>query len=132
MNEFWHKWQDWALVLLRVIIGFLLFWHGTQKLFGYPPTEGPHEPLSNLLLVAGILEFIGGIFLMIGLFTRWTSFVLSGMMAVAYFIVFFSKSFLPISNGGELSVLYCFALLYLFFAGGGKFSIDRYRKRSKQ
>ncbi|MEM6376627.1 MAG: DoxX family protein [Bacteroidota bacterium] len=132
MHELWNKWQDWALALLRAIVGFLLFWHGTQKLFGYPPTEGPHEPISNLLLIAGMLEFVGGVFLMVGVFTHWTAFILSGMMAVAYFMVFFSKSFLPIINGGELSVLYCFVLFYFFFSGGGRLSIDSYWKGSKQ
>ncbi|MEM6265797.1 MAG: DoxX family protein [Bacteroidota bacterium] len=132
MNGFWSNWQDKALALLRVIVGFLLFWHGTQKLFGYPPTEGSHGELSTLLWIAGILEFLGGILLMIGLFTRWTAFVLSGMMAVAYFMVFFGTSFLPIVNGGELAVLYCFVLFYLFFSGGGAWSIDSYIDQSLQ
>ena len=123
MEKFWNNWHAKALALLRIIVGFLIFWHGTQKLFGYPPSEMQGE-LSGLLLVSGVLEFFGGIMLLIGLFTRWTAFVLSGMMAVAYFMVFFSKSFLPIVNQGELAVLYCFVFLYLFFAGAGAFSMD--------
>ncbi|MEM9340816.1 MAG: DoxX family protein [Bacteroidota bacterium] len=125
MEIFWNHWNNKALALLRIIFGFLLFWHGTQKLFGYPPSE-MQGALSGLLSAAGILEFFGGIMLFIGFFTRWTAFVLSGMMAVAYFMVFFSKSFLPIINQGELAVLYCFVFLYLFFAGGGTWSIDSY------
>ncbi|WP_299218635.1 DoxX family protein [uncultured Aquimarina sp.] len=131
MNKFWDKWHSKVLALLRIIMGFLIFWHGTQKLFGYPPTETAQGELSSLLLVAGILEFLGGILLIIGLFTRWTAFILSGMMAVAYCMVFISKSFLPIINGGELSVLYCFIFFYLFFSGGGSFSIDNYFKKRK-
>ncbi|MEM7549817.1 MAG: DoxX family protein [Bacteroidota bacterium] len=124
MENFWTNWHPKALALLRMIIGFLIFWHGTQKLFGYPPSGNAQGELSALLLVSGVLEFLGGIMLLIGLFTRWTAFLLSGMMAVAYFMVFFSKSFLPIVNQGELAVLYCFIFLYLFFAGGGAWSID--------
>lgn len=132
MNTFWDQWHPKVLTLLRIILGFLIFWHGTQKLFGYPPAEHGQGELSGLLLVAGGLEFIGGILLFIGLFTRWTAFVLSGMMAVAYFMVFFSKAFLPIVNQGELSVLYCFVFFYLFFAGGGTWSTDHYLKVSKR
>ncbi|MEN1785724.1 MAG: DoxX family protein [Bacteroidota bacterium] len=126
MNTFWNTWHSRVLALLRIIVGFLIFWHGTQKLLGYPPSENLHGELSNLLLMAGILEFFGGILLFVGLFTRWTAFVLSGMMAVAYCMVFITKSFLPIVNGGELAALYCFVYFYIFFAGGGAWSIDNY------
>ncbi|MEM9000870.1 MAG: DoxX family protein [Bacteroidota bacterium] len=123
---FWDNWHSRALALLRIVVGFLIFWHGTQKLFGYPASESGNKTLSTLLLVAGILEFLGGILLFIGLSTRWTAFVLSGMMAVAYCMVFIDKSFLPIVNGGELTALYCFVFFYLFFSGGGAWSIDHY------
>ncbi len=129
MNKFWEHWQPHVLALLRFITGFLIFWHGTQKLFAYPPSEAMQDPLPALLLFAGGLEFIGGVFLCIGLFTHWTAFVLSGMMAVAYFMVFFSKSFLPLVNQGELCVLYCFVFFYLFFAGGGRWSVDALLKK---
>ncbi|MEM7486768.1 MAG: DoxX family protein [Bacteroidota bacterium] len=131
MNDFWGKWQPAARALLRIIVGFLIFWHGTQKLFGYPPSEGMQGELTPLLWVAGILEFLGGILLFIGLFTRWTAFILSGMMAVAYCMVFISKSFLPIVNGGEIALLYCFTYFYLFFAGSGSWSIDNYLQMKK-
>ncbi|MEM9327702.1 MAG: DoxX family protein [Bacteroidota bacterium] len=130
MNDFWDQWQSRALALLRVITGFLIFWHGTQKLFGYPPSENAPGSLSGLLLLAGVLESLGGILLFIGLFTRWTAFVLSGTMAVAYFMVFIGTSWLPIVNHGELTVLYCFVFLYLFFAGGGAWSMDSLSKPS--
>ncbi|MEM9361415.1 MAG: DoxX family protein [Bacteroidota bacterium] len=126
MNDFWGIWHSRVLALLRIIVGFLIFWHGTQKLFGYPPSQHIQGELSTLLLIAGILEFIGGTLLIIGLFTRWTAFILSGMMAVAYCMVFIGKSFLPIINGGELAVLYCFIYFYIFFAGSGAWSVDNF------
>ncbi|MEM6765695.1 MAG: DoxX family protein [Bacteroidota bacterium] len=126
MKDFWNYWHPRVLALLRMVMGFLIFWHGTQKLFGYPPSEGASGELSGLLLLAGILEFIGGILLFIGLFTNWAAFILSGTMAVAYFMVYGSISFLPIVNHGELSVIYCFVFFYLFFSGGGAWSIDNY------
>jgi len=78
---------------------------------------------------SGILEFVGGILLAVGLFTRLTAFLLSGEMAVAYFMVHAHKGFFPVINGGELAVLYCFVFLYLAAAGGGPWSIDRLRHR---
>ena len=132
MNKFCDKWCSKVLALLRIIMGFLIFWHGTQKLFDYPPSETVQEELSALLLIAAVLEFLGGIPLMIGLFTRWTAFILSGMMVVAYCMIFISKSFLPLIHGGELAVLYCFTFFYLFFAGSGSFSIDKYLQQKKK
>ncbi|MEM8929465.1 MAG: DoxX family protein [Bacteroidota bacterium] len=131
MHIFWNMWHSRVLALLRIMVGFLIFWHGTQKLFGYPLSESGHGKLSNLLVAAGILEFLGGILLVIGLVTRWTAFVLSGMMAVAYCMVFIGKSFLPLANGGELAALYCLVYFYLFFAGSGAWSIDNYIKENR-
>ncbi len=130
MNEFLTNWQPRILSVLRVIIGFLLVWHGAQKLFGFPPSGQPGG-LNGLMLVAGILEFGGGILILIGFFTRWTAFILSGLMAVAYFMVHAPGGFLPLVNKGELAVIYCFVFLYMFFAGGGIWSLDHLlRKRS--
>ncbi|MEM8847517.1 MAG: DoxX family protein [Bacteroidota bacterium] len=131
MTNFWNTWDTRVLALLRIIVGFLIFWHGTQKLFGYPSSQHMQGELSTLLLIAGVLELLGGILMIIGLFTRWTAFVLSGMMAVAYCMVFISKSFLPIVNGGELAVLYCFVYFYIFFAGSGSWSIDNVLTKTK-
>ncbi len=128
MNEFWTNWQPRILSVLRIIIGFLLIWHGAQKLFGFPPSSQPGE-LNGLMLFAGILEFFGGILILIGLFTRWTAFILSGLMAVAYFMAHAPGGFLPLVNKGELAVAYCFVFLYLFFAGGGVWSLDHLLKK---
>lgn len=77
------------------------------------------------MLVAGILEFFGGLLLLLGFFTRPVAFILSGLMAVAYFMVHAPNHFLPIINKGELAVIYCFVFLYFAFAGGGAWSLDR-------
>lgn len=120
------KWSPYVLSVLRFISGFLMLFHGSQKLFNYPPKEG-FTGAAGIILVAGILEFFGGILLVVGLFTRWTAFVMSGLMAVAYWMAhgLNGKGFLPILNGGELAVLYCFVYLFLFFAGGGTLSLDK-------
>jgi putative oxidoreductase len=122
------------LSLLRVIAGLLFLTHGTQKLFGYPaPSEFGIAPLFGLMGFAGILELLGGILLTIGLFTRPVAFVLSGMMAVAYFMVHAPMGFYPILNHGELAVLFCFVFLLLSVVGAGKWSVDHIvRGRFKQ
>jgi putative oxidoreductase len=115
---------------MRFIAGFMFLWHGSQKLLGYPPSQGGGEA-SGLMFLGGVLELFGGTLVMVGLFTRWTAFVLSGMMAVAYFMFHGLSAFLPIVNRGELAVLYCFVFLYLFFAGGGEWSVDKLFKKSE-
>lgn len=124
MNEFLSKWSPHILSLLRFISGFLILFHGTQKLLNFPPKEN-FQMATGIMLVGGILELVGGILLMVGLFTRWTAFIMSGLMAAAYFGWHASGGFLPIVNKGELAVLYCFVYFYLFFAGGGSVSLDR-------
>jgi len=124
MNSFLNGWSPRVLSILRIITGFLMLWHGSQKLFAFPPPEKAGEA-SALMTFAGILEFGGGILILIGLFTRPVAFVLSGLMAVAYFMAHASGGFLPVVNRGELAVLYCFVFFYLFFAGGGPWSLDR-------
>ncbi len=119
------------LSLMRVIVAFLFIQHGGQKLFGYPvPMPGPSIEILSQIGLAGVLEFCGGLLLLVGLFTRWTAFLLSGEMAVAYFTVHAVHGFWPIANHGELAVLYCFVFLYLAAAGGGPWSLDRLRGRS--
>ena len=129
MSDFWTTWQPRILSVLRFIVGFLFFWHGSQKLFGFPPSQQGGGELSPLMLVGGILELFGGILILVGLFTRLTAFILSGMMAVAYFMAHGFNAFLPIVNRGELAVIYCFVFLYLFFAGGGEWSLDNLLKK---
>ena len=93
-----------------------------QKFFGFP-TAGP--PMSPLLYVQGVIEIVGGLLLLVGVFTRVVAFVLAGDMAVAYFLAHFPRSFFPAVNAGDAAVLYCFIFLYMMFAGGGIWSVDR-------
>lgn len=118
--------QPPVLSILRVVAGFLFLAHGTQKLLGFPATTAvPIFPLSSLLGVAGAIEIVGGVLVLIGLFTRPVAFILCGEMAVAYFMVHAKRNFWPILNGGEITVLLCFVFLYLSVAGGGAWSIDQ-------
>ena len=123
MNSFLNNWSPRALSILRIVTGFLFLWHGTQKLFNYPPKEG-FAAATGLMLIAGILEFGGGILFLIGLLTRPAAFILCGLMAVAYFMAHAPGGFLPIVNKGEPAVVYCFIFFYFMFAGGGTWSVD--------
>src|SRR5262249_13775199 len=102
--------------------------HGTSKMFGFPDAAAPFD-LGTLVTWGGILELVGGALIVIGLFTRPVAFILSGQMAVAYFMMHAPSSFYPILNGGDSAILYCFVFLYLVFAGGGSWSLDRMRGR---
>lgn len=132
MGDFWTLFQPKILSLLRFIAGFLMLWHGSQKLFNVPFSERGAAG-DGFMIFTGVIEFFGGILVMIGLGTRWASFLLSGTMAVAYWMAHGTngKGFLPIQNGGELAVIYCFVYFYLFFAGGGELSVDNLLKKKE-
>ena len=120
------------LSVLRIIIGFLFAEHGGQKLFAFPigmPGMGK-APLLSFLGFAGTLELVGGLLILVGLFTRPVAFILSGMMAFAYFTVHAKGGFWPLVNQGELAVAYCFVFLYLAAAGPGAWSVDSARTRN--
>jgi putative oxidoreductase len=117
-----EKGRPYMLSILRIITGLLFLQHGLQKYFAFP-SAGPH--MNELLYVQGVIEIVGGILIAVGGLTRVVAFILAGDMAVAYFMVHFPRSFFPAANGGEGAVLYCFVFLYLIFAGGGPWSIDR-------
>ncbi len=125
LDSFYTAWTPRILSVLRFITGFLFVAHGTQKLFNYPasPQNAP-VPLMSFMGLTGGLEFVGGLLILLGLFTRPTAFILSGMMAVAYFMAHASGGFLPLVNKGELAVFYCFVFLFLSVAGGGVWSLD--------
>src|SRR5215203_5293814 len=116
MNEFLNSWSPRILSVLRIIIGFLFLWHGSQKLFGFPAAQGGGGPVSGMMMFAGILEFFGGILFLIGFLTRPVAFLLSGLMAVAYFMAHAPGGFLPLVNRGELAVVYCFVFFYFIFS----------------
>jgi putative oxidoreductase len=114
--------------MLRIITGFVFALHGYQKLFGWFGGLGGHgrtAPIFSLLWVAAIIESVLAPFIVVGLFTRPVAFLLCGEMAVAYFSQHAPHGFWPITNGGELAVLYCFIFLFLVSNGAGPFSLDR-------
>lgn len=112
-----------VLSLLRVVAGLMFVQHGTQKIFGFPAEARAPFDIMSQMGVGGVLELVGGVLIVLGLFTRPVAFVLSGMMAVAYF-QFHGGSLYPLVNGGELAALYCFVFLYLTFAGPGTWALD--------
>jgi putative oxidoreductase len=114
--------------LLRIMAGLLLLQHGTMKYLNFPAGRTGIASPFTMGGFAGLLELVGGVLIVIGLFTRPVAFILSGMLAVAYFYGHaWGGSFFPILNGGELAALYCFVFLYLAAAGGGDWSLDKQR-----
>ena len=126
-DSFIANWAPRALGLLRIVSGFMLMMHGVQKHLGFPVPRAVETPLLSLSGIAGALELFGGALLLIGLFTRPVAFVLSGLMASAYFIAHAPQGFWPLLNRGELAALYSFVFLYFAVAGGGAWSVDRWR-----
>ena len=123
-----------ALSVLRIVTAFLLIQHGTAKLFGFPHVASfDNLQVLSLVGVAGILECFGGLLVLLGLFTRPVAFLLSGLLAFAYFIGHAPRgNFLsPMLNGGESAVLFCFVLLFLAVAGGGGWSVDARRNLAR-
>jgi len=125
--DFLKPYTSQLLSVLRVMSALLLLQHGTGKYLSIP--VGPMNNASPVTMsgTAGILELIGGVLLILGLFTRPVAFILSGMCAVAYFYAHYPRGFFPILNGGELAALYSFVFLYLAAAGGGVWSADKAR-----
>jgi putative oxidoreductase len=130
LSELGATWSPRLLGLLRIVTAILFMEHGAQKLLGFPPSDHGSPELLSLLGAAGILELVGGFFILIGLFTRPVAFVLAGEMAVAYWMAHAPKSIYPALNGGDAAILYCFIVLYLAAAGAGAFSVDGASSRS--
>src|ERR1700745_2767685 len=129
MEPLLGKWKEEAYVLMRFMMGFMLLCHGVQKVFGL--LEGEGNP-QGLWLVAGFIETIGGTLVMMGLFTSPIAFLLSGEMAVAYFLVHAHLRFWPILNGGEIVVANCFVFLYIAARGAGALSVDEWIERRER
>jgi putative oxidoreductase len=128
-EKFLAPWSPQILSLLRIVTGLLFVEHGASKLFAFPHVDMfDGLQVFSLIGFAGILEFVGGGLVAIGLFTRPVAFLLSGEMAAAYFMAHAPKSFFPLLNGGEAAILFSFIFLYLAAAGGGAWSVDAMRK----
>jgi putative oxidoreductase len=123
-------WAPRLLSVMRIMAGLLFLQHGTAKHLKFPvvPMFAKLE-LVSLPGIAGVIEIVGSLLLIVGLFTRCTAFVLSGLMAVAYFVAHAPRGFYPILNAGELAILYCFVFLYIAAAGPGPWSLDALRKK---
>ncbi len=133
LDSFYSRWTPRLLSVLRIAAALLFIEHGTEKLFGIPSTQqAAAGPLPPLMLVAGVLEFFGGLLILFGLFTRPVALLLSGEMAVAYFMSHAPQGFFPLQNRGEITALYSFVFLFFAVAGGGAWSLDKllWRQRS--
>ena len=130
-NELNTVWAPRVLSILRIVTALIFLLHGAQKLFGFPaPPQGGLPPVLSLFWMGAILELVGGLLVLIGLFTRPVAFVLAGEMAVAYWMFHAPRSLYPLLNGGDAAILYCFVFLYLVFAGPGVWSLDHMRRRA--
>jgi putative oxidoreductase len=134
MDQTISKWQPTALSLFRFVTGLLLLQYGVAKFFNIPALPYFANP-PPLIMTAGAIELVFGALLMIGLFTRVSAFILSGQMAVAYFLGHMFKNpadpvFHPLNNGGTAAILFCFACLWLATSGGGSISVDEMRKKA--
>jgi putative oxidoreductase len=128
--SFLKVWQPQLLSIFRIMFALLFIEHATAKLFGFPHVamfDG--LKITSLFGIGGIIELVGGLLVLVGLFTPAAAFILSGEMAVAYFMVHAPQGFFPLLNMGEGAILYCFAFLYLAAAGAGPWSVDAMRSK---
>jgi putative oxidoreductase len=120
VSKYWPE----ILSIARIVIGLLFLEHGAAKLFGFPQTPMAQPAMGTLLWFQGIIELVGGALFAVGFLTRPVAFILSGNMAVAYFMAHAPKNFFPILNGGDAAILYCFVFLLYFVAGPGRWALD--------
>jgi putative oxidoreductase len=128
--QFLSAWSRHLYAVLRIVSGFTFLWHGSQKLLGFPAGM-PGDAPALIVYVAGPIELVGGILIMIGLQTRLAAFLCSGLMAAAYWMAHGLKAVLPLQNGGELAMLYCFLFLYIAAQGPGIWSVDGRRSSGR-
>ena len=131
MHRYIGGFEPAAFFLMRVVLAFLYWSHGPKWLFGW--FGGRPIELTPLLTVAGVLETVGGILIAVGLFTSWMAFLACGEMAVAYYMAHIPRGgWMPIMNGGEITVALCFGFLYIATRGGGRYSLDALLARGKR
>ena len=132
MSEaFRAEWAPRLLSVLRIVVALLFLQHGLTKLFGFPGAAPANFNWFTLAPgLASLIETFGGLALLFGFYTRVAAFIMSGEMAVAYFMSHLPRSFFPYTNGGSLAVLYCFVFLYLALVGGGEWSVDAKRAKA--
>ena len=127
--NFLDRWQGPLLSVLRIVTALLFIEHGTSKLFDFPHVDMPMAiTVGSLPWIAGVMEVVGGLTLLIGLFTRPVAFILAGEMAVAYWMAHAPRSTFPAVNGGDAAILFCFVFLYIAAAGPGPWAIGSTRK----
>jgi putative oxidoreductase len=121
-----NAWQPRVLSVLRIVAALVLLQHPLVKLFGYPMSVN-FAPVGSLPWIAGVIEFVTGVMILLGFYTRAAAFLLAGTMAAAYFIGHMPRGVFAIQNGGNLAIMYCFVFFYLIFAGAGPWSLDAQR-----
>lgn len=129
MEKWLGKYSNFFYALMRIVTGALFACHGAQKLFG---VLGGTKQTATLMVAAGVIEFVAGILIAVGLFAGYAAFIASGQMAVAYFTQHYPAGFWPIVNRGELAVLYCFVFLYIASRGSGTLSLDAMFGKAKR
>ena len=127
---FISKYETQIYAILRIVAGFLFLWHGSQKLFNFPPSG--HEIPYYIMFIAGPIEFFGGLLVMTGFWTRWAAFICSGEMAYSYWTVHGIHALLPLVNFGEMAMIYCFLFLFISSKGSGLYSIDHFLEQRRQ
>jgi putative oxidoreductase len=130
MERFLGTYAPYLYALLRIVAGLMFAMHGSQKLFGIPGGKDP-VALFSLMGLAGVVELVGGLLIAVGLFASVAAFIASGQMAVAYFMAHAPQAALPLLNGGETALLYCFLFLYIAARGSGVWSLDSLRTRRR-
>jgi putative oxidoreductase len=123
-----QEWTPRLLSVIRILVALFYLQHPLTKWFGFPGNAPENMPFFPIIL-AGIIETVGSLLLLVGLYTRATAFVLSGEMAVAYFMIRPSRGFFPLTNGGETESLFCFVFFLFFLFGGGAWSVDALREK---
>jgi putative oxidoreductase len=125
------RWAPRALAVLRIVAALLFLQHGLQKAIGFPAPSPASFAWMSLSGLSAIIEVVGSLLLLLGLFTREAAFIMSGQMAAAYFIAHAPANFYPLLNRGELAIMFCFVFLYIVFAGPGAWALDERRPATR-